>query len=352
VRKIGFAFVVLALLACRPAFADGPRAPSLRYDFSGGDLLGWSAPTGRLAPRAGAARLDVEDEVSSFLSPGPLTVDASRLNRLEIDVRVDPPRAGAVLFWTDDAERGFVPDWRLAIPSGRSVLDLSRDPRWTGTIDRFLVTPGPGARAASLVLFEVRGARGVRERFHEIARDFFETELRAHYSVNGILGARVGRVPFSLLLGVLFVVLPFLLTLRRAGRFPAEAARVLSRALLAGTLLFLARAGCDEVRILRADTRILAGKSLDEKIEATNPPGFYPLLYEAKRRIPRGAPVELRAEKPYPWERGAYYLYPSRVADRADYVVSYRVPAPDDSAACELLFQKPGFGSVYRRKGG
>ncbi|MBM3319247.1 MAG: hypothetical protein FJY73_01025 [Candidatus Eisenbacteria bacterium] len=351
-RKTGFILVALVLLACRAAFAEGPRAESLRFDFAGGDLLGWSAPTGRLAPRAGAARLDVEDEISSFLSPGRLAVDASRFNRLEIDVRVEPPEAGAVVYWTDDAERGFVPDWRLAIPSGRSVLDLSRDPRWRGTIDRFLLTPGPRARGASLVLFELRGARGFRERLRAIARDFSETELRAHYSVNGILGARIGPIPFSLLLGVLFVVLPFLLTLRSARRFPAKGARVLSRGLLAGTLLFLARAGCDEVRILRADTRVLAGKSLDEKIEATNPPGFYPLLYEAKRRIPRGAPVEFRAEKPYPWERGAYYLYPNRVADRANYVLSYRVPAPDDSAACELLFRKPGFGSVYRRKGG
>ncbi|MFH1680676.1 MAG: hypothetical protein ABIH26_08535 [Candidatus Eisenbacteria bacterium] len=351
-RRSSRSLVFLALLAASPGFAEGMRADPLRYDFSSGGLLGWSATSGRLLPGEGAARLLVEDTMSSFVSPGRLALDASSFNRIEIGLRIDPPEAGATLFWTDDHERGFVPEWRMPVRSGRSVLDLSRTPKWTGSIDRFLLTPGPGARGASLAFFEARGVRGIRERAGEIARRFLETELRSHYSVNGLLGARVGPVPFTLLLGLLFVVLPLLVTLLRPRRFPGAPRRVLSGWLLAGTLLFLARAAYDEVRIARADGLALGGKSLDEKIDATSPPGFYPLLYEAKRRIEPGAPVELRAEKPYPHERGAYYLYPSRVADRAAIIISYRMPAPDDSASCELLFRRKGTGSVYRRADG
>ncbi|RPJ42123.1 MAG: hypothetical protein EHM19_10900 [Candidatus Latescibacterota bacterium] len=335
----------LALLAACPR-AEPPPA---RFTLEGGSLAGWETPSGRLEAAGGTARLAVEDALSAFLSPGGLAIDALSINRMEIDIRIDPPEAGAFLYWTDDAERGFVPEWRAPIRDGRQVIDLSGAIGWAGSIDRLLLAPGKGARSAALRLLEARAPRGARERSAELWARFSETELRSQYSVNGIIGAKVGPLPFALLLGLLFVLLPLAASLRSRGRFEAASRRLLPRALLAGSLLFLGRAACDQARVLEVDRRFFTGRPLSEKIAATNPPGFYTLLEEAKRRVPIGAPVELRAAKPYPWERGGYYLYPSRVRSGAEYVVSYQTAAPDDSASCELLLRLPGTGTLFRR---
>jgi hypothetical protein len=329
--------------------SQGPCADALRTGFSGGGLHGWAATEGTLDPSGGAATLRVRGPASALLGPDGLGLDASSINRIEVDLRIVPPEAGATLYWTDDAEGGFVSDWCAPLVSGRQVLDMRGRSGWSGTIDRFLLAPGRGARSVSLLLFEARGARGPAERAGDSWRGFWSTELRAQYSVNGMVGPTVGPVPFALLLGVLFVALPLLAALRRPRAFRATAARTLPRWLLAGTVLFLARAAWDEARIGADDASVLGGRSLDEKIAAVNPPGFYALLSEASKSIPAGAPVELRAARPYPWERGGYYLYPSRVVDGAEYVVSYRTSAPSDSASGALLLRVEGVGSVYRR---
>jgi hypothetical protein len=341
---IALSFVSLAARARKDA--QGP----IRFSFTGGGLAGWVATSGRLEASGEGARLEVRDDLSAFLSPAGLAVDVSYIKRLDVDLRVDPPGAGALLYWTDDAGKGFVPEWRVSLHDGRNLIDLSETGAWSGTIDRFLIAPGKGATSATLRLFEVRAARGAAEKGNDLARRFFETELRSQYSVNGILGAYVGPVPFSLLLGLLFAALPLLAALAGPRALRAPAARLLPSMILSGSLLFLARASCDEARIAGADTAALSGKSLEEKLAATNPPGFYALLAEARRKVPAGAPVELRAPKPYPWEKGGYYLYPSRIVDRAEYVVTYRASAPADSAASDLLLRMPGTGTVYKRR--
>jgi len=338
------------LLPIGGAEGRGLRDEPLLYDLTGSDLLGWSSPSGELRPSADGATLPVRGEQSAFLSPGPLGIDASRLDRIELEIRLEPPDGRATLFWTDNAASGFVPEWKAELRSGRIVLDLSENKYWQGGIDRILIAPQPGTRQATLVRLEIRGARGAGERIGDSWTRFWKTELRAAYSVNFIRGARIGSVSYALLLGLLFVVLPLAFAVRKGRGFAVEARRVVPRLLIAGSLLFLARSGIDLVRIMRIDSEYLGGETMHRKAAALNPPGFYRLLLEAKETVRYGAPVELRAERPFPWEKGAYYLYPSPVVERADFVVSYQTPAPADSEACELLFRAPGFGSVYRRE--
>jgi hypothetical protein len=258
-----------------------------------------------------------------------------------VEISVEPLGTGATLYWTDHAARGFVPEWKEAIGEGRTVLDLSRHPYWRGEVDCFLIVPDPGARRITLRYFEARETRGFGERLSEGWSTFWKTEFRAAYSVNGIVGPFAGPVPFTLLVGALFVVLPLLLAPRRT----------LPLWIAAGALLLLVRSGFDQVRIIDQERRVLSGRSLEEKVAAVNPPGFYPLLLEASRRVPRDGRVVLRAAKPYPWEKGGFYLYPRRISlDKGDYVVSYQSPAPEDSASLRLLFRRPGIGSIYQRE--
>ncbi|MFH1279183.1 MAG: hypothetical protein ABIK65_12485 [Candidatus Eisenbacteria bacterium] len=354
-RRIRACTIALFLLLSLGTGASGRdlRSEPLRYDFSGGDPAGWGATGGLLRAGPGGLRLDgTEDATAALISPGGLEIDGERLDRVEVRIATEPAGTGAVLYWTDDEARGFVAEWRAEIPDGRTVVRLGENPSWRGRIDRFLISPGRGARSLRLEAFEVRRAEGIGEILGDGWTAFGRTELRSHYSVNGILGASVGKIPYSLLLGVLFVLLPAALALRRRSGFAAEVTQILPRWLLAGVLLFFARSAVDEIRIARAETARFGGKSLMEKTELVNPPGFFPLIIEAKRRIPEGAAVDLRAPEPYPWEKGAFYLYPSRVRRGADYVISYRSPAPPDSASCVPLFRREGAGSVYGRRRG
>lgn len=346
----GTIFFALLVLGTGTAAARDLRTEPLRYDFSGGHGAGWNATGGVLRAEPGGIRIEAaEGSGAALISPGGLGLDASAFDRVEIRIAAEPPGAGAVLYWTDDGARGFVPEWRADVVDGRSLVRVRENPAWRGEIDRFLLSPGRGARAVRLESFEVRRAEGPGEIAADGWRAFWRTELRAHYSVNGIIGAFVGRLPYTALLGTLFVLLPLLLSLRKKAGFAAEARRVLPVWFLAGVLLFFARSAVDEVRIARSDSRFLGGKSLLEKTAALSPPGFFPLILEGKRRIPEGADVELRAPEPYPWEKGAFYLYPSRLRRGAEYVISYQTAAPPDSASSELLFRREGTGSVYRR---
>lgn len=341
---------ILSLSVANLAAAKDLRTDPLRFDFTGGKgLQSWVAPGGGLEPAVRGALLHVKNEHSSFLSPDRLEIDGTRLDRIEIEFRTDPPGLGGFLFWTDSGAKGFVPEWKIAVPGGRSVLRTGERPDWPGRIDRFLLVPAKGARTATLSRFEVREVSGAGERIGDGWRRFWRTELRSHYSVNGIIGAWAGPVPFALLLGALFVLLPMLFALRGGRSFPERVRRSAPRWLIAGTILFLARASVDEARIARVDSLFFGGRTLIEKMTAANPPGFFPLILEAKRRIPERADVEFHAARPYPWEKGAFYLYPNRVVDRSGYVVSYRQAAPGDSASGELLFRRDGAGSVYRR---
>lgn len=337
------------LLFAGPLSARDLRREPLRYDFTGGKVDGWEATGGAIRPGPDGLRLDVTGAAAAILSPAGLEIDPAALDRIEIRVVVEPPTSGVSVYWTDDAGRGFVPDWKIDAPAGRSVIRLAENPAWRGKIDRLLVAPAAGARSIRLESFEVRRAEGVGEIVSDAWRTFTRTELRSSYSVNGILGAFLGPVPFAPLVGVLSVVLPFLIALLGRGRFRAAARRSAPVWLFAGATFFFARSAVDEVRIARMETTYLGGKTLMEKTAAVNPPGFFPLLLEAKRRMPEGAPVELRAPRPYPWEKGAFYLYPSRLRQGAEYVISYQTPAPPDSASWELLFRRDGVGSVYRR---
>ncbi|MFH1279180.1 MAG: hypothetical protein ABIK65_12470 [Candidatus Eisenbacteria bacterium] len=178
--------------------------------------------------------------------------------------------------------------------------------------------------------------------------NFWTNETVALYSVNNILGARIGGVPFALLLGLLVLLPALLWGARRRGSFSASARFAASRLFLLAGILFALRSGLDQARNARLDLQYLSG-GLDEKIAALNPPGYYALLLETKKRAVGEEEVELRAPKPYPWEKGAFYLYPHRLKEGASLVVSYRTPAPPDSAGAELLFRRAGFGSIYRR---
>jgi len=350
VLHVSISLLILLVSFAPDAAAKDLRTDPLRFDFTDGKgLQQWVAPGGGLEPTARGALLHVQNEHSSFLSPDRLEIDGTRLDRIEIDFRTDPPGLGGALFWTDSGAKGFVPEWKIAVPGGRSVLRTGERPEWPGRVDRFLLVPAKGARTATLSRFEVRAASGVGERLGDGWRRFWRTELRSHYSVNGIIGAWTGSVPFALLLGMLFVLLPILFALRGGRGFSERARRIAPRWLIVGTLLFLARAAVDEVRIAKVDSLFFGGRTLTEKMAAVNPPGFFPLILEAKRRIPERADVEFRAARPYPWEKGAFYLYPNRVVDRGGYVVSYRQAAPADSASGELLFRREGAGSVYRR---
>ncbi|MBN1826581.1 MAG: hypothetical protein JW958_09955 [Candidatus Eisenbacteria bacterium] len=341
-----FLLLSAALLASPASGGEG----ALLYDRAEGGAQGWATPTGRLLPGPAGLELRIADPVSSFLSPGGLAVDAGRVDRVEIDLRVEPPGTGAFLYWTDDAENGFVPQWRVPIPEGRSVTRLSGSPFWRGSIDRFLLAPEPGATRVVLSRFETRGPRGAGERSARLWRRFWETELRAQYSVNGILGARVGPLPFPLLVGVLSLLIPLLLGMRGGKKGRGERIRRGVRAgLFAGAFLLALRSGADMIQTWRVDDAFYAGKSLSRKMEAANPPGFWRLLRESKDWIPPGERVEVRAERPYPYEKAAFYLYPRRTADGARYVVSYRAPAPPDSNACEEILRIEGTGTLYRR---
>ena len=196
--------IILLLAMILPAAAArGEDGGVLLYDPAAGGTQGWSTPTGRLAAEPGRLRLEIADPVSSFLSPGSLSLDASSIDRIEIDLAVEPAGARAFLYWTDDAEGGFVPSWRVPLSAGRSVLRLAGHPFWRGTIDRFLLAPEPGTKRAALAYFEARGPRGAGERAAEGWRRFWATDLRSAVSVNGILAARAGPFPFPLLAGVL-----------------------------------------------------------------------------------------------------------------------------------------------------
>ncbi len=183
---------------------------------------------------------------------------------------------------------------------------------------------------------------------------FLETEIRASYSVNTIFGAHAGRLPFTLLTGSL----AFLTALAAAGVASARGrgsfAHIFRRSLPAAfavtALLFAARSGLDQARIVSVDDEYFRGRSMDEKKAMLNPRGLYPLLLEGKRMIPPGADVVFRAEKPFPWEKGGYYLYPRRVSENGEWIISYLRSAPADSASCELLFRREGTGSIYSRE--
>lgn len=342
------------LCACVAVAADaegrGLRTEPIVFDFAAGDGSGWSAPSGTIEAVPGAVTLTVADRTSCLVSPEGLAFDASVLPKVEVEISVEPSGAGATLYWTDDASRGFVPEWKEKIGEERTVLDLSLHPYWRGEVDRLLIVPEPGVIRITLRHLEVRGSRGFAERTSDGWRAFWRTEFRAAYSVNGMIGPFAGPVPFTLLVGVLFVALPLLLSLRKGKRFPAEARRTLPLWIAAGALLLFVRSGFDQVRIIDQERRVLSGRSLEEKVAAVNPAGFYPLLLEASRRIPRDGTVELRATKPFPWEKGSFYLYPRRISPEGDYVVSYQSPAPADSASLRLLFRRPGIGSIYQRE--
>ena len=89
------------LLPIGGAEGRGLRDEPLLYDLTGSDLLGWSSPSGELRPSADGATLPVRGEQSAFLSPGPLGIDASRLDRIELEIRLEPPdgRATPITRW-------------------------------------------------------------------------------------------------------------------------------------------------------------------------------------------------------------------------------------------------------------
>ncbi len=179
--------------------------------------------------------------------------------------------------------------------------------------------------------------------------EFLRTEYRAAYSVNTIYGAHVGPLPFTIIVGVLALLLAFLHALRQKGPLVTHLPRRAAVYFAAGALLIAARGSIDQARMATTDDRYMRGRSLSEKHAMLSPRGFYPLLAEGIGRIPHRAPVELRAEKPFPWEKGGYYLYPHRVVEGADWIISYRTAAPGDSTRCELIFRRDGAGSIYRR---
>lgn len=180
--------------------------------------------------------------------------------------------------------------------------------------------------------------------------EFLKTEIRAGYSVNTIYGAHVGALPFTIIVGSLALLLTLLTAFRSNRSFPDRLPRAAATWFAAGALLFAARSTLDQVRTVSTDDQFLRGRPMSEKHAMLNPRGFYPLLAEGIRRIPYRATVELRAEKPFPWEKGGYYLYPHRVVEGADWIISYRTAAPGDSTSYELIFRRDGAGSIYRRE--
>ncbi len=350
-RRHGVAlFVAFAalLLSHGDAIALDPGAARVWNHSSAGDLEGWATPTGSLFVRDGMLRLDVAARSLSLLGPEHIAVDAASLTRLEIDLSIDPPDRRVGLYWTDDAKRGFRREWSVPVATGRSTLDLSPLPGWRGTIDRLFIVPEKGVRRVevrSIALLPKRSAAG---KLGETWNDFFRIETRAGYTVNTFHGAHVGPVPFTLILGggaILLFIAGRLVGRRREGSGAKRA-----RALLVGAaLLFAARGALDQVRVAAQDEKYFRGRTTAEKIAMLNPPGFFPLLEEGNRLIPPGEGVELRAKKPFPWEKGGYYLYPRKVEEKARWVISYRTAAPADSVSMELLFRRKGIGSIYGR---
>lgn len=211
-----------------------------------------------------------------------------------------------------------------------------------------------GAILPALVVLSLaaapRSARALEPERPGIWRQFMETEYRAVYSVNTIRGARMGGVPFVFVLGLAAALGSLGYALARRKSFAPRLKRASTVAFAAGALLFAARSAVDQFRIAAEDEHYLRGRSIGEKHAMLNPRGLYPLLAEGVRRIPPDGRVVLRAERPFPWEKGGYYLYPRRVAARGDWIISYRMSAPPDSAACELIFRREGIGSIYRRE--
>ena len=87
--------------------------------------------------------------------------------------------------------------------------------------------------------------------------------------------------------------------------------------------LLEARLWFDYAKTARLDLNNLWGKTLDEKRALTTGGGFYDFILFCNKVLPERVDVALIAPAPYPKTKGAYYLYPHRVLDQADYLLVY-----------------------------
>ena len=346
--KIILLGITILLAGCGSGERGSGETEPSEIHFSKENLHSWTSPTGEMRITTEGARLIIADRSSCFLSPRGLRIDASTFNHVEIRIAVDPPGSGATLFWTDDGSTGFVSKWKRSLPDNGNVIDLSGNRFWKDTIDRILILPNEKAKSATLTSVTIRPAN-IAEKLTRAWNGFWKTELREQYSVNGIIGAHAGPVPFVLIVGILSLVIPLIFALGRGGDISAAMRRTVYTGLAVGALLVFFRNAIDLTQIISVDNRFYSGKNLTNRTAAVNPPGFFPLLLEGIRSIPVDAEINVRAEKPYPYQKAAYYLYPNRVTEDARYIISHRSPAPADSAECELLFRHKGTGSIFMR---
>lgn len=309
-------FIVFLLFICLPyvSFADES------WDFKAG-LDGWTTQQTK-------GRLPI------LASPN-IYFDADEVNTIEIRMK----STGTVyLLWIGTFDNQFNQQKSLPITIKNDKFNTytinikSRNPLWSGSISKILISP---TGKLELDYIKLREASLVTN-FHSGLSEFFGPTGRTIIgsTINNIKSSKFLGHPITFYMYWILLGVAIALTLLSLSQREREAPKKIVWIIIIFWLLLEINAWYNQINILKTDWP-LVGKSLDEKRAEITGVDFYSFLEFCNKKLPPRSKIKILSPSGYLDSKGAYYLYPHRQKEQAEYLLIYHKDPGDENKNCK-----------------
>ncbi len=288
-------------------------------------------------------------------------IDAEEHNTLILKLKSSQNGAARV-FWANSYDMRFNAQKSLSFSIRKGTHKYyfnlpARNPNWIGWTRGLIIYPEFDPNLTKIQEAKLVTGNWLTN-FKSGWQEFFAFEAPQLSTVNFIYGPKINGASVNLYIYCLIVILSMLVLTYEFIKFHDlhVAFKIGSKKIVIICLIFWValdfRILIDLARTAILDAQTFYGKSLDEKRALITHGGYFSFLKFAESKLPKGTSFNILHPPHYYYsrEKAYYYLYPTHIADEANYLIVYDPEKILDKEANDYL--EKGYKLFARHKEG